>query len=121
MKNLIIAVLCLLIYGTASAQIGEVKKTTSTNYDIYDASGKYIGKIRSWSNCDMMGYTSKYVVIWCDSYSTYVYDHKGNQVASKSSNTGCGKCTVVSVTSSGITFKKENGDKRLYDFKLSPK
>lgn len=121
MKNLFIAVLCLFIYGTANAQIGEVKKSSSTEYTIYDEGGKYIGRIGSWSNCDMMGYTSKYVVIWCDSYALYVYDSKGNTVASKQSNSGCGKCTVVSVTPSGITLKKENGDKRLYDFKLNPK
>ena len=120
MKNIILAFLCILVSGTISAQIGKVEKTTDTNYKIYDESGKSIGSVSSWSNCNMVGYTSKYIVIDCDTYATYVYDHKGNIVASKSSNTGCLKCSVFSVTPSGITFKKENGDKVLYDFKLNP-
>ena len=121
MKNLFIVVLCLFAYGTANAQIGEVKKSSSTSYAIYDERGNSLGSASTWSSCELMGYTSKFIVFQCSDYSIYVKDHKGNSYASKQPNSLYGKATITSVTPSGITLKKENGEKRQVDFKLSPK
>jgi hypothetical protein len=123
MKNLIIAVFCLFSYCVSNAQIAELRGREGT-YDIYDANGKKLGRASSWSNCELMGYTSNYIVFQCsgNSGSTLcVYNSKGEMVAQKHENYLYGQATIKSITPSGITLKLENGQTRELDFNLNPK